>query len=84
VPLTTAQLKQLTEESAEPNRLRLAMKLAGVTQVELAEAVGFTQSHISEIVNGNYSSLPLETAQKLADYFGPGCSTDLLFPLRAA
>lgn len=58
------------------------MQLVEVTQVQVAAAVGMTQSHISEIANGNYSSLPLSTAQKLADYFG--CSTDILFPLRAA
>ena len=58
------------------------MELLALTQVQVADGIGVTQSHINKIVNGNYSSLPLDTAQKLSDFFG--CSTDVLFPLRAA
>lgn len=58
------------------------MKLLGLTQVQVADGIGVTQSHINKIVNGNYSSLSLETAQKVADFVG--CSTDLLFPLKVA
>lgn len=80
--LTEHQIAALRRTPADPNRVKRAMQLLGLTQVQVAAAVGMTQSHISEIANGNYSSLPLETAQKIADRFG--CSTDLLFPLRAA
>lgn len=54
------------------------MELLGLTQVQVATGIGVTQSHINKIVNGNYSSLPLETAQRLGAFLG--CPTDLLFP----
>lgn len=80
--LTEHQLAQLRRSPSTPNRVKRAMQLLGLTQVQVATAIGITQSHISEISNGNYSSLPLDTAQRLADHFG--CPTDVLFPSRAA
>lgn len=80
--LSEQQLAQLRKAPAEPNRVRRAMELLELTQVQVADGVGVTQSHINKIVNGNYTSLPLDTAQRLAEYFG--CPTDLLFPSRAA
>ena len=56
------------------------MRLAGLTQVQVAAAVNMAQPQISEISNGNYTKLPLETAQRLASLFG--CAVDVLFPLR--
>lgn len=67
---------------SEPNRVKAAMQMAGITQVQLAAGVGLTQPQISEIANGNYTKLPLETAQRVAAFFG--CSTDDLFPAREA
>lgn len=58
------------------------MQLLDLTQTQVADGIGVTQSHVNKIVNGNYVSLPLETAQKLSDFFG--CNTDVLFPSRAA
>lgn len=80
--LSAEQLDELRKSSGAPNRLRKAMELGGLTQVRLAEGVGVTQSHISEIVNGNYSRLPMETARNLAGHFG--CSLEDLFPSREA
>jgi len=80
--LSTKQLSALRRAEGAPNRLRAAMALGEVTQVEVAAAIGVTQPHVSEIVNGNYSRLPLQTAQKLAEFFG--CSIDDLFPSVAA
>lgn len=54
------------------------MTLAGVTQVQIAEGTGFTQSYISRIRNGNYDGLPGETMRALAVFFG--CSIEDLFP----
>jgi hypothetical protein len=44
------------------------MRLAEVTQVQLAAAVGLTQPRISEICNGRYGEggLPVETARRLS------------------
>lgn len=80
--LSEHQLAQLRKAPTEPNRVRKAMELLGLTQEQVAEGIGVTQSHINKIVNGNYVSLPLDTAQSLAGYFG--CPTDVLFPSRAA
>jgi len=54
------------------------MELAGLTQVRLAADVSMSQPQISEIVNGNYGRLPLETARSLSHFFG--CSVDDMFP----
>ena len=81
--LTRKQLNSLrVEKKSGPNRLKRAMQLADVTQEQVAAAVGVSQSHISEIANGNYSRLPIDMVQNLAGYFG--CSTDDLFPARQA
>lgn len=81
--LTPRQLKELQRAHVdEPNKVRKAIELAGVTQTQVADAVGLTQPHVSEIANGKYTSLPLETARRLAGYFG--CSIDELFPAREA
>lgn len=61
-----------------PNKVALAMKLAGVTQVEVAAGVGLTQASVSRIRNGHYIDLPLGTLRRLACYFG--CQIDDLFP----
>jgi len=82
MPLTRKQLTQLRSADAAPNRLREAMQLAEVTQVVLAGELSITQSHVSEIVNGNYSRLPLDTAQRFAVFFG--CAVEDLFPAREA
>lgn len=82
MPLTVEQLARLRDGAAEPNRLGAAMRLAEVTQVGLAQSVGLTQSHISEIKNGNYRRLPIDTAAKLAGYFG--CAIEDLFPSKDA
>lgn len=62
------------------NRVQTARRLAGVTQLELAGALGITQKHVSRIEAGAYSDLPLETSRAFADFFG--CSIEDLFPVR--
>lgn len=80
--LTPKQIEVLRESPLAPNRVKVAMRLAGLTQVEVAAKLGITQSHVSEIANGNYSSLPLDTARKFATFFG--CLIEDLFPSREA
>jgi transcriptional regulator with XRE-family HTH domain len=58
------------------------MELAEVTQVQLAEATGLTQSYISRIKNDRYDDLSGDTMRSLAGYFG--CALDDLFPAKAA
>lgn len=64
------------------NRLALAMTLADITQVQLAEKTGLTQSYISKIQNGQYGDIPGETMRTLANEFG--VSIEDLFPAREA
>lgn len=54
------------------------MELAGVTQVQLAERTGYTQSYISKVQNGLYGDLPGETMRTFAHVFG--CSIEEMFP----
>lgn len=67
-------LKQLEVLKAEPlsgrNRLRRLMAMTGATQEQIEAATGLTQPYISALVNGRYRRLPIDTAGKLADFFG--------------
>lgn len=84
--LTPAQVARLRRApvSDTPNKVALAMKLAAVTQDEIAAATDFDQTYISRIKNGRYSSrgLPGETMRTMAEYFG--CQIEDLFPAREA
>lgn len=80
--LTQDQLNALKISPGGPNRVRLAMSLAGVTQVQLAQALGVSQPYISAIVRGSCPRLPLEITRRLAQHFG--CSIEDLFPAREA
>lgn len=64
------------------NRIARAMELASVTQVQIAEKTGYTQSYVSRVRNGHYSDLPGETMRTFAEFFG--CSIEDLFPAREA
>jgi DNA-binding XRE family transcriptional regulator len=76
--LTPLQLRELRRAPGAPNRLRKAMQLAEVTQVQLAEAIGTVQPNIAQIAAGNYSRLPLETARNISTHFG--CAIEDIFP----
>lgn len=82
--LSSKKLTALREsEVAESgNRLALALALAEMTQAQLSERIGFTQSYISRIANGLPERMPLETARTFANFFG--CSIEELFPERQA
>lgn len=80
--LTAEQSALLTSEPlAGPNRLARAMELAGATQVQIEAATGIGQPQVSLIKNGRYSRLSLETAQKIAAFFG--VPVDVMFPAPA-
>lgn len=77
--LTTKQLAILRRAPAQHgNRLRVARKLAGKTQVEVAAAIGITQGSLSEIERR--TNVTLATAQRLARYYG--CTIEDVFPFR--
>lgn len=61
----------LTEKSPFPSRLRNLMETRGVTQQELAEAVGVTRQSISMYAGGQ--TVPdIYTVQLIADFFKVG------------
>lgn len=58
------------------------MKLAHITQVQLAAKTKCTQSYVSRVRNGRYEDLPGETMRAFAEAFG--CQIEDLFPAREA
>jgi DNA-binding Xre family transcriptional regulator len=65
---------------AMPNKLRIALALAKVKQIDVVNATGIAAPNVSDFVRGAYRDLNLETARKLADFFG--CEIGDLFPSR--
>lgn len=63
-----------------PNKLKLAMALADVTQAEVADRLGIKQPQVSDVVRGDYVDMPLETSRRYARCFG--VSVEDLFPAR--
>lgn len=82
--LSSTQLRELRRSDPAPtgNRLAKAMVIAGLTQAELADALGLAQPYISDVVRGRHSTITVENAHKFADYFG--CSIKELFPPQSA
>ena len=64
------------------NRLRVAFAITERRQAEAVEALGIAASNMSDLVNGKYSAVTVETARKFAEFFG--CAIEDLFPKRAA
>lgn len=81
-PLTTEQLEAMRAVpcGAMPNKLRIALALAQLQQSEVAEQTGIGVPHLSTLVTGKYSNVTVETARKLAAFFG--CAIEDLFPAR--
>jgi transcriptional regulator with XRE-family HTH domain len=82
--LTRKQLTQLRRSplNATNNRIKTAMKLAGLTQIQVAAAVGVAQSQVSEDAAGKFSDVSLTKARAYADLFG--CDVDDIFPKEQA
>ena len=81
--LSRKQLARLRAARVDgPNKVKKAIELAGVTQEQVADGIGASQPHVSEIANGNYRRLPFETTRSLAQFFG--CTIEDLFPAREA
>jgi DNA-binding XRE family transcriptional regulator len=84
-PLTAEQLAALrsvpvTDDTK--NRLRVAIAIVNVRQVDLVEETGLSQKTVTNIVNGLVPNIPLPTARLFADYFG--CAIEDLFPAQVA
>lgn len=60
------------------NRVAVARQMLKLTQVQLAAALGISQSSLSDVERARYGSTTVETAQRFSLFFE--CSTDDLFP----
>jgi len=58
----------MTRPSVIGNRIARARKLRGVTQQQLADALGIDRASLSQIETGRYSPRA-DTIRKLSDYF---------------
>lgn len=72
MPLTTEQAEALRAVplGAMPNKLRIALALTKVRQATVSDATGIARPNLSNLVTGDYKTLTVDTARKLADYFG--------------
>ena len=70
--LARSQIRTLraTPAPAGGNRLGSAIRLAGVSQNDVARATGLTQPYVSDVVRGRYRTITLQNAWKFARYFG--------------
>lgn len=80
--LSTWHLRKLrkTPTPATGNRLRLAMELAGLTQLQLAAEIGLGQPYISAVARGQFETITVENAHIFARFFG--CAIEDLFPAK--
>lgn len=63
-----------------PNKLRIALALAKAKQRDVVDETGIYASNLSNFVTGDYKTITIETARKLADFFG--CQIEDLFPAK--
>jgi DNA-binding XRE family transcriptional regulator len=81
--LTAEQLKKLRRHPARNgNRVKAARELAQLTQVQLAEAVGISQPSLSDMERQRYDGVTVDTAGRLAAFFG--CLIEDLWPAATA
>lgn len=77
--LTRTQLQRLRRTvTPQPNKIKLAMQLAEITQVQVSREIGISQSQVSEDASGKFSEMSLDKSRAYARLFG--CTVDDLFP----
>jgi transcriptional regulator with XRE-family HTH domain len=81
-PLSPEQIEALRAVplGAMPNKLRIALALAKARQSDIVEEIGIAAPHVSQLVNGRYTNVTIDTARKYAEFFG--CAIEDLFPMR--
>lgn len=63
---------------AYPN-LKAELARNGITQIELAEAIGRDKSTVSILMNGGHQGFTIKQSQIIRDKFFPDFSIDYLF-----
>lgn len=83
MPLTPEQLRKLRRAPAERgrNRLKVARELAGLTQVQLSDMLGLTQSSLSDLERQRFGTTTIDTGKKFSEFFG--CALEDLWPAKA-
>lgn len=62
------------------NKVKIALGIVGASQGDLARATGMDAGSISNIANGKYERIALDTCQRIARVLGIDC-VDELFPM---
>lgn len=72
IKLNSSEVDFLRSQPAKgkPNKLKLALRIAGVTQKAFAQALGIPEAYFSRIIHGR--DLNVSTARTIADAFGVG------------
>ena len=68
--LTLTDRKRLRRYPPSPNRLKMAIVLAGVTNTELAREAGLSQTQLCDIAAGRWQDVSLRTARRLSKPLG--------------
>ncbi len=81
VALSSEQIEQLrAAPPAGSNRIARACQLAGIRQVDLANAIGFPQQYVSDVARDRFRTITVDNARRFAEFFG--CAIEDLFPRR--
>lgn len=75
--LSPKQLQMLRRDPSA-NRVRVARKALGLTQVQVCDALGLAQPYLSDVERRRYAHITVANARRLADFFG--CAIEDLFP----
>jgi len=78
--MTPKQLRALRAAplGSIPNRLAVALALVERTQTDVCEEAGISKARMSLLVNGNYKTVSIDEAGRIARAFG--CAIEDLFP----
>lgn len=64
------EARQLTAAAVDAYNLREARKASGMTQVELAEAMGVSQNRVSRMENGDMQAMSLGALRRYVEALG--------------
>lgn len=78
MPLSNDAIETLRTSVAPGNRVAIAIRLANLTQAEVADGTGLPQPYVSDVARNRYSTITVENAHRFSAFFG--ASIEVLFP----
>jgi len=69
-PNRRSEIEQIKQDMAVGEQIHAARKAAGLTQAQLAERIGTTQSVISDLEDAEYEGHTLTMLRRIADALG--------------